>query len=112
DIDRILRQELGHDFPIQEWFAHADRHYKRMTLEEPLPLKSGVHDLLDLLGDASIPAIVATSTTTDLARLKLNRVDILHYFVDVVGGDQVAHGKPAPDIYLRAAEVLQLAPET
>jgi beta-phosphoglucomutase-like phosphatase (HAD superfamily) len=29
-----------------------------------------------------------------------------------VGGDQVSHGKPAPDIYLRAAERLQRAPIT
>ena len=28
----------------------------------------------------------------------------------IVTGDRVAHGKPAPDIYLRAAELLQLAP--
>lgn len=108
DIDRILREEMGHDFPLQEWFAYADKHYKRMTLQEPLPLKDGVHELLSFLKQSAIPAIVATSTTTDLAILKLQRVRILSYFVGVVGGDQVAHGKPAPDIYLRAAELLQL----
>lgn len=111
DIETILHNELGRDFPIREWFAHADKHYKRMTLEEPLPVKLGVHPLLQLLAEAGIPAIVATSTTTALAKLKLERVGLLKAFFDVVGGDKVDNGKPAPDIYLKAAQIIQIAPE-
>ena len=38
-------------------------------------------------------------------------LDVVYEDDDViVTGDRVAHGKPAPDIYLRAAELLQLAP--
>jgi beta-phosphoglucomutase-like phosphatase (HAD superfamily) len=54
---------------------------------------------------------VATSTRTGLAERKLARVGVLDRFDAVVGGDQVRNGKPAPDIYLRAAERLERGPD-
>ena len=41
-----------------------------------------------------------------LARHKLEQAGVARYFDVIVGGNDVAHGKPAPDIFLRAAERL------
>ncbi|MBQ1515821.1 MAG: HAD-IA family hydrolase, partial [Lachnospiraceae bacterium] len=46
-----------------------------------------------------------------IVREELAAEDILRFFRTVVGGDQVSRSKPAPDIFLRAAELLGVAPE-
>ncbi len=83
------------------WYAHI---HNRMA--QGIPLKDGVHVLLKLLQDQGIPCAVATSTQTDKAREHLEIAGILPYFQTVTGGEQVQHGKPAPDIYHAAAASL------
>jgi beta-phosphoglucomutase-like phosphatase (HAD superfamily) len=66
--------------------------------------------LLEHVSSLGIPTAVATSTRTERAREKLLRAGVLDRFHEVVGGDQVAHSKPSPDIYLRVAELLRVRP--
>jgi HAD superfamily hydrolase (TIGR01509 family) len=86
--------------------------YVRALERDGVSHKSGMFELLDFLDQKAIPRAVATSTQTDLAERKLQRIGVLNRFHAIVGGDQVSRGKPAPDIYLRAAERLQCAPMT
>ena len=71
----------------------------------------GVHDLLDELARRGIRRAVATSTHADLALQRLRRFALDDAFDAIVTGDEVRDGKPAPDIFLRAAERLGVAPE-
>ena len=54
---------------------------------------------------------VATSSVSTSARPFLDRHKLTPFFEVIVTGDEVEHGKPAPDIYLRAAEKLGLTSE-
>lgn len=105
----ILRQTLP--TPISpEAFMHT---WMTLYVEQTsvaVPLMNGVLELLDHLDVANIPKSVATSTQTGHARAKLSNSGILHRFTHVTGGDQVENGKPAPDIYLKAAHRLQVNP--
>ncbi|MET0814911.1 MAG: HAD family phosphatase [Pseudoxanthomonas sp.] len=82
-----------------------------LLLEAGLPLKAGVGELLQDLAEAGTPMAVATSTRGDRARIKLARTGIAAYFRHVVTSSDVLHAKPAPDLYLLAAERLGIAPE-
>ncbi len=53
---------------------------------------------------------LATSSVGSSARPFLDRHQLTKYFDVIVTGDEVDHGKPAPDIYLRAAEKLNVTP--
>ena len=53
---------------------------------------------------------VATSTHRASALKKLALAGIEQRFTVIVGGDEVSWGKPAPDIYLLAAEKLKKQP--
>jgi beta-phosphoglucomutase-like phosphatase (HAD superfamily) len=53
---------------------------------------------------------VATSTRRARAQAKLERVALHARFAALVGGDEVACGKPAPDIFLEAARRLGVPP--
>lgn len=58
-----------------------------------------------------IPLAVASSSRRHLLIEKLERFDLRRYFAAIVGGDEVARGKPAPDVFLAAADRLGVAPE-
>ena len=81
-----------------------------LLVEEGLPLKAGARELLQDLFDLGVPLAVATSTRGERARIKLARSGIDGYFSHVVTSSDVAHAKPAPDLYLLAAERLGIPP--
>lgn len=77
---------------------------------EPVTAKKGLFDLLDWAEREQLPVAVASSTAhaTVVARLREAGAD---QFVEaIVGGDEVEHGKPAPDIFAEAARRLGRAP--
>lgn len=81
-----------------------------LLVEDGLPLKAGARELLQDLFDLGVPLAVATSTRGERARVKLARSGIDGYFSHVVTSSDVAHAKPAPDLYLLAAERLGIPP--
>jgi len=73
-------------------------------------LKPGVLQLLRALRAVSIPCAVASSTAHLEVERRLERAGLLPFFRAVCGGDEVARGKPEPDLYLLAAERLGVDP--
>ena len=74
----------------------------------------GTRKMLEELGktrtrDEKIRLAVATSSVGASARPFLDRHQLTQFFDVIVTGDEVERGKPAPDIYLRAAERLKLS---
>ncbi|MDR7194776.1 HAD family hydrolase [Luteimonas terrae] len=78
--------------------------------ERGLPHRPGIVALLDLLAAHDMPRAVATSTRSPLAQRKLEAAGLLKYFDVVCTSSDVAQPKPAPDVYLLAAERLRVAP--
>ena len=66
---------------------------------------------LDQLREMKLHLAVATSSVSASARPFLDRTGIRSLFGVVVTGDEVQRGKPHPDIYLRTAKKLGVAPE-
>ncbi len=91
----------------EKMMARLDNHIKTYGVE----LKPGVKEILQYLKDKGIKIGLATSTVRDRAMGYLTDHDIYKYFDKLVFGDMVEHGKPAPDIFLKACEELGVAPE-
>jgi beta-phosphoglucomutase-like phosphatase (HAD superfamily) len=66
--------------------------------------------MLDDLAVAGVTMALVTNTRRALTEKALNSIG-RHYFTVTVCGDEVPEGKPSPDPYLRAAELLGLEPE-
>lgn len=81
-----------------------------LLVEDGLPLKAGARELLQDLFGLGVPLAVATSTRGERARLKLARSGIDRFFSHVVTSSDVTHAKPAPDLYLLAAQRLEVPP--
>lgn len=103
----LLRKGLDNDALYEQFSADWVVRYRELIDEKPVPVKKGVENLLKHCKKLGIPTAVATSTQTDLAISRLQASSILHFFVSVIGGDQVERSKPEPDIYQLAAEKLE-----
>ena len=70
---------------------------------QPLP---GAVELIQAFSDLHLPMAIASNSPTDYVETALKGLGLTAYFQYRVGIDQVAEGKPCPDLYLRAAEFL------
>lgn len=110
DCYRLLVETYGPDFPLAAFQARWPARWHEDVARNGVPQKPGLIALLDWLDAQAIPKAVATSTTRDEAHFTLRAGGIADRFAVVVTGDEVAHGKPAPDIYLLAAARLGVTP--
>jgi beta-phosphoglucomutase len=106
DAEQLLSEEFGPDFHLNA-FRTASRRHEQATLEAgPVTKKPGLDDLIAFLESRRVLKAVATSTEHKIARNLLHRTDLLGRFDAVVGGDEVANGKPSPDLFRLAASRL------
>ena len=97
------------DIPFEDYLPRRQHHYFRI-LEDGVPVKTGAIELLTYLKAQGYRIGMATSTPWDTVKDHLERTDMMGYFDTIVTGDMIEHGKPAPDIYLLAAERLGVDP--
>ncbi len=110
DCERDLLAQFGGDFPRRE-FRPRWREVRRLRVERTgIPIKPGLLDLLRFAEAEGLALAVATSSGRTTAESTLVATDLLHRFSVLVTGDQIANGKPAPDIYLEAARRLGIEP--
>lgn len=83
----------------------------RQKLEKHVPLKAGVHEILQCFCEQGIRLAVASSSAKKQIEMNLQKAGIMHYFDEIVSGEEVEHGKPAPDIFQYAAEKINCKPE-
>ena len=74
--------------------------------EKNLELMPGVEEILEYFKSQNVVMAVASSSLKNVVEANLSRTGIIDYFKVVIGGDQIKNGKPAPDIFLKAAEEL------
>lgn len=93
--------------PIPDSFHEARRAEDRRVLEEGLPEVAGaIRFLADL--PAALPRAIASSSSTAWISRHLEHLGVRDRFGDMIfsGHEHVERGKPAPDIYLHAAQAL------
>jgi beta-phosphoglucomutase len=97
EIEKLSYATLKND-----WYVE---YINRMTPEEILP---GSMAFIKELGDAKIPmAIGSASKNTPLV---LERVGIRKFFAAVADGNNISKAKPDPEVFIRAAEMLNVDP--
>jgi HAD superfamily hydrolase (TIGR01509 family) len=72
----------------------------------------GLRRLVEELKQRKLPWGVATSSPKNYAKLILKNLGLIADCQAIASGDEVQHGKPAPDVYLLAAERLAISPES
>jgi len=89
----------------QEWTEMA---YDSYTTK--VPLKPGAYEFVSGLKEQGFKCAIATSNGRELVNATLKALGILDFFDSICTACEVAAGKPAPDVYLKAAGDLQVDP--
>jgi HAD superfamily hydrolase (TIGR01509 family) len=106
---RYMHDELG----LPESPAEINDEVVRLMLERyrgSLPLIDGAVDAVHRLGGAAFTLGVASSSNRPLIEAVLEGAGITQRFAVVVSSEEVARGKPAPDVYLEAVRRLGAEP--
>ncbi len=80
-------------------------------LDEVLAPMPGLINLLSVIESRNIPKSVATSSERPYLTNILGRFELQERFHHTLTAEDVTHGKPHPEIYLKAAQQLGVAPE-
>jgi HAD superfamily hydrolase (TIGR01509 family) len=103
-MQAVIEEHLGRRV---DWQAQFERR-EREVFERELEPVDGVIDALDAI---SIPSCVASSSSHEMLRFKLDLTGLADRFVGrVFSADDVAHGKPDPAVFLFAAASLAVHP--
>jgi HAD superfamily hydrolase (TIGR01509 family) len=106
-----MKEYMGYSFDFEEAYAIRTDYVRTHTAANGIQLKKGVREILDALEAHNIKKCIATSTDIKRANEMLKSVDLLHRFAHVIGGNEIKNGKPAPDIFIKAAEQSGARPE-
>ncbi len=124
DEQALSMRSLGRPFAparLKEMFGqeldyYQVRDYRKQLMEETLDkegiqLKKGCIELLTFLQEHNIRAAIATATDLERTEKYLGKLGLRDYFSEIVCATMVKEGKPSPDIYLYACEMLHRKPE-
>ena len=106
DICRDIAEHLGR--PIAPGWDAEYTHLYREAFERELTPVDGIVEALDRI---EIPACVASSGTHERMRFTLGKTGLYERFAGrIFSASEVLRGKPAPDLFLHAAEKMGVAP--
>jgi AHBA synthesis associated protein len=116
--------------PFEEYRRHLGRYFPDimrimdlpLAMEEPFVRESyrladqvtvfdGVVELLLTLRTRGLRLAIATGKSGPRARSLLDKLGLLPFFAHVIGSDEVARPKPAPDMVLKALDLLDVPAE-
>lgn len=111
--DRILRRyfpDIGPDEMQRIGDVKEDR-YRALVRRDGVTLLPGVGDWLARLKAAGWRQAVASSAPPANIDVLVEVLRLADVFQAIVSAEEVAHGKPAPDVFLRAAERVGVPPD-
>lgn len=94
----------------EEWANEKEAIFRDLYKKEVKPV-SGLLDFLKELKRKRIKAAVGTSAPVENLNFIMESLDLRHYFDAFLHSAHVSKGKPDPEIYLKAAEQLNVDPE-
>ena len=115
ETHKKLQVFFGDDALVEKFDQEMYRIFKERYEAEGLALKKGAAELLAYLKGADVSGAeglcartaIASSTRSDIVEMELRDAGLLDYFDVIVGGEMAGASKPAPDIFLLAAEKLR-----
>lgn len=80
-------------------------------LANDVPEKPGIHEILKYFHDNGFKIAVASSSPREMIQRNLEKTNTAQFIDQVTSGTEVKNGKPAPDLFLHAAELININPQ-
>ena len=108
-IEHIYQKEMTED-EASKYYLEKEEIYRKMYRSDIAPI-TGLQDFLEELHKHKIAMAIATSGIQVNIDFMFDHVPIKKYFKKIVNSGDVSKGKPDPEIFLKAAEVLHIPTE-
>lgn len=108
-ICQVFYDHYGNDFPMEEVWDEVHISIDE-RLREFVPKKPGLNELLQYLNQQGYKVVIATSSSRNRVDEIIRCANIEAYIDDSICGDEVSHGKPDPEIFLKACEKVSVDP--
>lgn len=107
-----LQHAFGADKDVATWRSYIRRQKTAVRMEQngKVGKKPGLLELLNYLQERKIPYALASSSARPLIDEYLQAEYLTHAFPYIMDGTQVEHGKPNPEIFLKAAALIDADP--
>jgi HAD superfamily hydrolase (TIGR01509 family) len=107
DTQAAIEAHLGRQLPVG-WEDRVEKLYRQAFAEGLAP----VVGVLEALDHITLPSCVASSGTHEHLRYTLGLTGLYERFAErIFSAEDVARGKPAPDLFLHAAEQMGVRPD-
>lgn len=107
-IQYIFGDQVGND-DILKYSLEKEAVYRKVYQPHIKPV-AGLIDFLEMLKRKSIPMAIATSGIQPNIDFMFENIAIRQYFKTIVNSSHITKGKPHPEIYLKAAQLLNVPP--
>lgn len=109
-IKQICMETFGPDFPYDQIETEKMAYQVEYYHTHDIPIKKGLIECLDYAKEQGIPCAVASSSRLDLVTYLVEKNKVAPYFSLLQSGAHIAHGKPAPDIFLMVCDKMGVQP--
>ena len=106
----LMSEYYGPSFDFEKVRKTRMEHMENHIKEKGLTTKKGLAFVLDKINELGLKKCVATSTEWNSMVRKLSSLNLMDHFDGFVSGDQVKVGKPDPEIFLAAAQLIGIEP--
>ncbi len=106
-IEKKLAQYFVASFPFKDFYRLSSSIWRINVARDGIEVKKGVFDILSVLRQCQIPYCLATNSSEFNVRECLQYAAIDDLFATLICRDHVVQAKPAPDLFLQAAKILQ-----
>ncbi len=99
------------DFEEIERLGHRKEElYRDLVESDGLKALPGIRELLEELKGRKIPCVVGTSTERENLIMAFDILNLDSYFLGSTCSEDVTRGKPHPEVFLKSAKIMDMAP--
>jgi beta-phosphoglucomutase-like phosphatase (HAD superfamily) len=106
----LYKEMFGADTDLEPLLTEVRSKIQACRASGEITLKPGVREIIEIFQRRSIRLAISSSTDTTSVRQMLSSSHLANQFEFIVGGDQLIHGKPHPDAYIRPCELAGVNP--
>lgn len=111
DQQVIFDTYMPKGWPQEEACRLHTLYKKEEKQQNGVPLMGDVKVLLEMVKNKGYRIAMATSASAEDVEFNLHHAGIAPYFEIIVNEEMISQGKPAPDVYLKTAEMLGVQPQ-
>lgn len=108
---QAMKEELDLPLEVEDYISEMNLRRAEMIERDGVKPIKNIQQFVKQLHEAGFRMAVASSSPKKDIEFAMDSLNLAQYFEYLVSGEEVENSKPAPDVFLYAASLLEVAPE-